>query len=60
MTEQEYLIATNRVKITTAKTILFDILAGDDWGVSDKELAELLDKIRLIEKRLFDLTEITN
>jgi hypothetical protein len=58
MTKDEYLIATNRVRISAAKTILFDVSTGDDWGVSGKEMAELLDKICVIEKRLFDLINL--
>jgi hypothetical protein len=58
MTENEYLIATNRVKVSAARTILFDVLPGGDYGITDDELASLLKPLCRIEKRLFDLTKI--
>lgn len=55
MTESDYIIATNRVKITIAKNIIVDVLSGDDWGVSDGQRKALLDVLYTIEDRLFSM-----
>lgn len=61
MTETEYVIATNRVKISAALTLLRDVLPTcdvDDLGINDKELKDLTIELRKIEKRMFDLTKV--
>ena len=58
MTEQEYTIVTNRVKITNAKNIIADCTAGDDFGISTGQRRALLDILYTIEARLFKKVEV--
>jgi len=58
MTENEYIIATNRVNITSAIRILKDVLAGDEWGVPKEEFNAQIQKLYEIEESLFSKTEI--
>jgi hypothetical protein len=58
MTEQEYIIATNRVKITIAIAAIRDVLPGDNFGISDKEEGEVMRILCDAEQRLFGLTKI--
>ena len=58
MTEQEYIKATNRVKVSAALTILRDVLPGDGNGVPEKEFGQLKYKLRELEERLFSSYEL--
>lgn len=61
MTETDYVIATNRAKISAALTILRDVLPTcdvDDFGITDKELKDLTKKLYEVELRMFSLTKI--
>ncbi len=58
MTEYEYIKATNRVKVSAALTILRDVLAGDDCGITDDELKSIVKPLRDIETKLFSSFEI--
>lgn len=49
MTEFEYVVATNLAKVRAAKTILTDMLPGDDCGVSEDVLAAAITALREIE-----------
>ena len=53
MTETELIRATNRVKISTALTILRDILPDEEYMISKEELCEIMSPLRAIEERLF-------
>ena len=57
MTEREYIIATNRVKISIAKDVVRDVLPGELWGVSDKEMGDVMQILCEVEERLFGLIE---
>ena len=57
MTESDYLKATNRAKVSAALVILRDVLAGDDYGVSTNQMAEIKMKLYTVEKQLFDSYE---
>lgn len=58
MTEKEYIILTNRVKITAAKNHIYDCLDGSDYGISEEEYVELCRILCTIEQRLFDLVDV--
>ena len=57
MTEDEYIIITNRVKITNAKNVISDLYTGDDYGVSPGQKLKLTEILFTIEERLFKKTE---
>ena len=57
MTEIEYIRATNRVKVSAALTILHDVLPGDDCGITNIDLFEILRKLRISEQKLFQSYE---
>lgn len=54
MTESEYLRATNRVKVSSALTILRDVLPGDNWGISKNDLGIIIQLLRAQEEKLFE------
>ena len=53
MTESEYITVANRVKVSAALTIMRDVLAGDDWGISDQCLAEIVSGLDKANDALF-------
>ena len=55
MTETEYIIATNRVKVSMAIHAMRDTLAGDGYGIEDADRADVLNKLYSLEERLFGL-----
>lgn len=60
MTEQDYIKATNRVKVSAALTILRDVLPGDDYGVSDMLMKGIIVELTGIEMDLFASFELTD
>ena len=54
MTEEEYLCATNRVKVSIALQVMRDVLPGDYYGISDNEKAEIIKKLSDAKRRLWD------
>lgn len=55
--ESEYIIATNRVKISMALTILRDVLPDSEYGITPEELSEVKALLRRHEEKLFSLYE---
>lgn len=53
MTENDYIKATNRVKVSMALQILRDVLPGNDWGISEYELAEITSRLYEAQEKLF-------
>jgi len=58
MKERDYIKATNRVKVSAALTILRDVLAGDEYGITTNELSQITSKLRRAEEKLFTSYEI--
>jgi len=58
MTEIEYIIATNRVKVSTALSIMRDVLAGEEYGISKKDCREITSRLSAAQDRLFASVEI--
>ena len=58
MTETEYIIATNRVKVSIALSIMRDVLAGEKYGISKKDCQEIASRLSAAQDRLFALVEI--
>lgn len=56
MNEQEYIDTTNRVKITFAKSILYDVLFMD--SSEEKELKSIIGKLSGMEEMLFKRIKI--
>jgi len=59
MTEAEYIIATNRVKVSMAIHAMRDTLSGDGYGIEDAERTDVLNKLYSLEERLFGLVKTT-
>lgn len=53
MTEEDYIKATNRVKISAALNLVRDCVGGDEYGVSELAISELEQKLVDIERDLF-------
>ncbi len=53
MTESEYITATNRVKISIALNILHDVLPGENNGITDEQLKEIMKPLKKAEDKLF-------
>jgi len=58
MREKDYIKATNRVKVSAALTILRDVLAGDDYGITASELVNITRPLAEAEKKLFSSYEL--
>jgi len=56
--EDDYIIATNRVKVTEAINLLRETLSGEKWGISDKAKSDMIGKLCAIEDKLFSMIEI--
>lgn len=57
MRETDYIVATNRVKVSMAIHALRDTLAGDSYGIEDSEKTDVLNKLYSLEERLFALVK---
>jgi len=58
MTETQYLKERNRVKVSMALVILRDVLPGDDYGITEKELSAINSRLRRLEEKLFSSYEL--
>ena len=58
MTEQEYINATNRVKVSAALTLLRDVLVMKDSPVYTSEFSQALADLREIEENLYSSYEL--
>lgn len=58
MTEDEYLRATNRVKVSAALTILRDVLPGTKWGITEEKHMEIISVLSSAEEELFKSYEL--
>ncbi len=58
MEEEDYIKATNRVKVSIAVGLLRDVLAGDKYGITEFELSEITIRLGVAEERLFSSYEI--
>ena len=59
MKESEYICATNRVKVSAALRILRSVLPGDEYGISDIELGEIVSRLVQAEDKLFHSYQFT-
>ena len=53
MTEIEYIRATNRAKVSMTLAILRDVLPGDDYGITDAKLKEIISRLSQAQDKLF-------
>ena len=61
MKERDYIIATNRAKITMALGILRDVLPANnvqEYGVMCNEISQIKASLSRMESRLFSMIEI--
>ena len=60
MNEQQYINATNRVKISMAITILRDVhaIGGADCGIDRAKFIAIEVELRRMEQKLFSIVEI--
>ena len=59
MNEQQYINATNRVKVSLALNALRDVLVCGDCGIDKKEFSDIKSKLSNIEASLFSIVEIS-
>ena len=57
MTENEYVIAGNVIRVRQMRCLLFDILSGDNWGVTDDEKKELGKILSIMVGRLENMID---
>lgn len=60
MTEQDYIKATNRVKVSAALHLIRDVLPGDDFGMSESEHKVIIVLLRDAETKLFSSLHLEN
>ena len=60
MNEKEYLIATNRAKISMALGIMRDVLGGENFGISEKEVRAITRLLADAEGKLFKIKLMDN
>ena len=53
MDEAEYILTTNRVKVSAAKALLADTTAGQAYGLTPGQRTTLLTILNTIEERMF-------
>lgn len=58
MTDKEYVIATNRVKISMAKDCLQDVISGTEYGVDEEKWRNIIKDLCGIEDKLFKLIKL--
>ena len=58
MNEQQYINATNRVKVSTALAILRDVLVCGDCGIDRVQFGRVKADLRRLEESLFSIVEI--
>ena len=58
MKEQDYIIVTNRVKISSAISLLGDVSVGQDYKIDQDDFRKILKTLREIETRLFYETSL--
>ena len=58
MNEQQYINATNRVKISMAITILRDVHVHGDCGIDGSKFSAIRAELRRMEEKLYSIVEI--
>lgn len=58
MTENEYIRATNRVKVSAAIVLLRDVLPGYVYGITEEDFVEIIKRLVDAEKKLFASYEV--
>ena len=57
MNEKEYIITTNRVRVSDALTIMRGVLPGIDYGISMDEFNEIFSRLSRAEDKLINKIE---
>ena len=52
MTEDQYILITNKTKLTAAIGILRDVLPGDGWGIEGYEMVKIMRTLKVLEERM--------
>ncbi len=55
MTEKQYILVSNRVRINTAITALREVISDEEYGITDEVLNGLIRTLREREARLFSM-----
>ena len=58
MTEDEYILVTNKTSITAAIDAMKQTMDGDKWVITSKERAEVFNLLYSMQQRLFRKIEI--
>lgn len=59
MTEKEYALLSNRVRVSAALASLREVTPGDEFGITDAEHMEIMSRLRKVEMRIFDIPLIS-
>jgi hypothetical protein len=54
MTENEYIVITNKLKASMAISVLADVLPGNEYGVDLKNFRNIMAQLKSIESKLID------
>ena len=57
MTEAEYILVTNRVKISLAKEAMMHTMAGDDYGLTVGQRTKVLSILTNSEDKIFKMID---
>ncbi len=58
MTEDEYILVTNKTSITAAIDAMKQTMDGDKWVITSKERAEVFNLLYNMQEKLFDKIEV--
>ena len=58
MTEDEYILVTNKTAVTAAIDAMKQTMDGDKWVITSKERAEVFNILYDMQEKLFDKIEV--
>lgn len=58
MKEEDYVLVTNKTKISSARKILSDVLPGDEYGIDEKEFRRVVSFLYSTEEKLLQACDL--
>ena len=55
MKENEYILLTNRILLAKARNLLYGVLAGEEYGISERELCTIKEILKKVVNRLWEI-----
>jgi len=59
MTENEYILVTNKTAVVSAQETLRHVLSGPEWGVDEKEFHKVMNMLSMMNDKLFSAIDTT-